>query len=320
MKTRRVHGRVLAAMIWATAVTVCPAQLQVTDVDGRIEVRDAGQLVFGWQHENLKEPKGGEKFTCSAFVHPLATPSGFVLTDVQPGDHLHHLGVWWPWKLVTVDGRKHVTWEMQKGEGRQVGAEATVTGKSLDEVVLDVKNQHQIKPKDGEYRTVVAEDTTLRFAKLGDDGYVLDITIGQRPVGEKPVEISKYRYSGFAWRGTPKWTKDTSRMRTSGGHDRDNANGQEAHWVMVDGATKNGKATMLMMSAAGKEDGTPERLRVWNSKMHHGMPFVNFNPVVKESILLTPERKEVSLRRYRIVVADREITPEQAEEMWKAWK
>ena len=76
------------------------------------------------------------------------------------------------------------------------------------------------------------------------------------------MEVTKYRYSGFSWRGTAAWNKDNSTMRTSAGHHRDNANHQEALWVSVDGKTPGGMATMLMMSAAAKNGGAAERLRV----------------------------------------------------------
>ena len=77
---------------------------------------------------------------------------------------------------------------------------------------------------------------------------------------------------------------------------------------------------MLMLSGAAKNGGAPERLRVWNSKMHHGAPFVNFNPVVKKSFVLKPENKEVSKRSYRLIIADRVIGPAEADKLWKAWK
>lgn len=322
MRTNTVKGlgQLMAAMVCCAAVTPVQAGFEVADKNGRIEIRDGGNVVFGWQHETLKEPKGGEKFACSAFVHPLCTPSGFDLTEVQPGDHLHHLGVWWPWKIISVKGEKHVTWEMQQGQGRQIAVGAKVKSQSADVVVLEAENRHEIKPKDGDYVPVVKELTTLRFARMGDHAYVLDITIRHSPIGSEAIEISKYRYSGFSWRGTPVWNKDNSVMRTSGGHDRQNANGQEANWVTVDGETKAGRATMLMMSAAPKNGGTSERLRVWNASAHNGAPFVNFNPVVKESIVMTPERKEVALRRYRLVMADHAIASAEAEKLWKAWK
>ena len=34
------------------------------------------------------------------YVHPLATPSGVVLTDLRPDDHPWHKGLWFAWKYV----------------------------------------------------------------------------------------------------------------------------------------------------------------------------------------------------------------------------
>ena len=84
---------------------------------------------------------------------------------------------------------------------------------------------------------------------------------------------------------------------------------------MVSGKTPTGKATMLIMSAAEE----PELLRVWGSKQHHGNPFVNFNPVVKESLVLKKENKAVSERYYRLIMVDRELKADEADEMWKTW-
>ena len=50
---------------------------------------DGKELVF-YQASPLANPKGGDAFKGSNFIHPLKTPSGFVVTDLQPLDHLHH--------------------------------------------------------------------------------------------------------------------------------------------------------------------------------------------------------------------------------------
>lgn len=65
----------------------------------------------------MENPTGGYGFKGSNFIHSLKTPSGFCVTDLQPDDHLHHFGLWWPWKLIKVDGRETIIWEFQKGEG-----------------------------------------------------------------------------------------------------------------------------------------------------------------------------------------------------------
>ena len=62
-------------------------------------------------------------------------------------------------------------------------------------------------------------------------------------------------------------------MTTSGEKERDDANGTTARWVVMSGATTNGRASVLIMSAAEKQSGTPEKLRVWDSKTHDGAPY-----------------------------------------------
>lgn len=303
-------------------VTVLPALagFEVTENHGRIEIRDNDKLVFGYQHQPLPKPKGGEIFAGSAFVHPLTTPSGFELTQIQPDDHLHHFGVWWPWKKIEVDGKSYITWEMQQHEGRHVAVSAKVSSQSADAIVIEAVNRSDIKPEGEDYQPVLNEQVTLRFSRMGKDAYLLDIDIVQQPLKEREVTIEKYRYSGFSWRGTAAWNNDNSTMRTSGGHHRDNANHQPANWVSVDGKTPAGMGTFLMMSAAPKTGGKAELLRVWGSNMEHGAPFANFNPVAKASIELKPSNSSVSRRSYRLVIADHAILPDEANKLWQEWQ
>lgn len=308
-------------LLWLTSLPLS-AGFEVKNDQGKIEILDNGKVVFGWQTTPIKNPRGGPEFGGSAFIHPLCTPSGFKLTDIQPSDHLHHFGVWWPWKYLSTDGQKFNTWELQKKEGHHAAVSATVTSKSADEVTLKLVNHCEVKSADTNYLPVVNEETTLRFARLDKDAYVLDLTIRQEPVKGKNVEVVKYRYSGFSWRGTPDLKKANSKMLTSGGHNRDNANGQTAKWAMVGGKVttheKPSDATILIMSAAPKNGGTPERLRVWNSKGVDAQ-FINFNPVVQSSQTMDAKHPGVSLRKYRLILADRAIPATQADQLWQAW-
>lgn len=138
---------------------------------------------------------GGDKFKGSNFIHPLKTPSGFTGTDFQPVDHLHHFGLWWPWKKIKVDGREIITWELQKGEGLNQGRKAvpTKTGIVAESDYLD-----RTAP-DGPLG-VLHETTQIgieNFKTTLADGYFLDFDIEHRCSTELPVEVSKYRYSDF---------------------------------------------------------------------------------------------------------------------------
>lgn len=313
-------GCVAGVVLLNAFAPVALAEFKVADRDGRIEVLDDGKLVFAWRHQALPQPKGGGIFAASAFIHPLCTPSGFGLTRIQPDDHLHHFGLWWPWKMLTLGGRNYNTWEIQQKQGRHVAVKAEVAAATADEVRLKLGNRFEISNDGAVYQPAIDESVDLRFARGGKDSYLLDIDISQQAVEGLAVEITSYRYSGFSWRGPQEWHAGNSTMLTSGGHHRDNANHQPAEWVSVTGKTRDGMATMLIMSAAGPTCGTAERLRVWGSSAEGGTPFANFNPVAKQPLPLTPEHKSVAQRRYRIVVADRAILPAESDKLWKEWQ
>jgi len=272
---------------------------------------------FVWQGTPLAKPVGGEKFAASAFIHPLKTPSGFLLTDAQPIDHLHHFGIWWPWKFIEIDGKRYNTWEIQMGEGAHVAISTKEVSNENGVVTWELHNQSIAKPKSGDPFVALHETTTISSRLDGKDR-IIDFEIRQKPA-DKPVTIVTYRYSGFTWRGPKTWNKDNSLMTTSAGKGRDDANGTQARWVLVSGAATDGQASMLLLSQASKLGGNEEQVRVWDKNSHNGAPFVNFNPVMTKSLVLDAKDSAVSHRKYRVIAADREITPEEAEALWKEW-
>ncbi len=274
---------------------------------------DGTELVF-YQASPLEEPKGGKAFKGSNFIHPLKTPSGFTVTDSQPGDHLHHFGLWWPWKFIEADGRKILCWELQKGDGIVEAREASAIPNGLltRSLYLDRKAPDGIVPR-------IEEITHLTTSSLIDQpapGYFLDLKIAHQASGDQPVTISQYRYSGLGFRGSAHWNKDTSTILTSEGNERDSANSTRARWVRVEGKTDSGgKAGVLLMGHPSNHD-HPEKIRTWN-KQHHGAIFVNFNPVMEKSLILKPG--EPLTRQYRIYIYDGTITQKEVETLWKQY-
>lgn len=285
---------------------------------GRVEALHGGTLLCAWQSEPLAAPKGGAKFAASAFFHPLRTPSGFEWTNLQPSDHLHHLGLWWPWKFIEVDGARYNCWEIQEGQGGHVARAVKQLEGGPGRLAWEFSNDVVVRKAGGEPQPVIRETATVGLALSGSDTLVLDIALRQKVTGS-PVTIINYHYSGFSWRGTSAWNKDNSKMTTSEGHNRDEANGKPARWVVVSGPTPTGTASVLMMSAASEVAGTPERLRVWDSKNFNGVPFVNFNPVVGKALPLDDDHPAVSNRKYRVIAADRLIDAAGAEAEWRKW-
>ena len=286
--------------------------------DGRVEARRGDTLMFAWQSSPLEKPAGGGKFAGSAFLHPLRTPSGFEWTAIQPADHLHHFGLWWPWKFIEVDGTRYNCWEIQEGQGAHVASSVKPLAGGPDTVEWEFGNDVVIRKPGGVPLTVIHELARVALTARAADANVIDIALHQQTAGS-PVTIINYRYSGFSWRGPTSWNKDNSIMTTSEGHGRDEANGKAARWVVVNGPTPNGSAAVLLMSAANELAGTPELLRVWDSKTGDGTPFVNFNPVLKKAMPLDDAHPAVANRKYRVVASTRPITAAAAETEWRKW-
>jgi len=309
LKTAAVLG------IFGLAMIIKPHISRAGDPN-KFEIRKGGKTLLVYRAKPLTNPKGGAKFRASNFIHPLKTPSGFDVTDTQPPDHLHHMGLWWPWKYIETDGRHVLCWELQKGDGiiRAQGAEPTPQGFTSKSIYVDRKAP-------GGPQTLLNETLKAEISDIFDSparGYNLDLEIIHETAGTKPITVSKYRYSGFAMRGTAKWNKDNSTVLTSEGKNYDASNFTRAKWVRIEGdAGGSRKAGVLMMSHPDNFN-FPELLRTWDSKTHNGAIFVNFNSVQDKPWEFKPAKKYI--RKYRLFVYDGTITADEAEQLWQKYK
>lgn len=297
------------------SVAILPMIGMAEGVSGNLILSQDDKELVSYRFQPLEHPEGGEKFAGSNFIHPLRTPSGFCITQLQPHDHLHHLGLWWPWKKIKIDGREIITWELQKGEGliQARKAERTETGFTAESDYIDRKAP-------GGAVIVLKEKATVNrvvFKTETAKGYYLDFNIVHRCATDQPVEVVKYRYSGFSIRASEHWNKNNSTILTSEGKDRYGANFTRATWVKAEGEVPNtGKAGFLMMGHPTNFS-HPELLRTWD-KQHNGAIFANFNPVQDISWYFEPGQSYA--RRYRIFVYDGELDKTQAERLWKEYE
>ena len=170
--------------------------------EGTLSVPVDGRDLVGYQAKPLSEPNGGEKFKGSNFVHPLKTPSGFTITAANPKNHHHHhFGLWWPWKYVVVEGgRKVLCWELQKGDGLIEAKEGKLTENGFTS-----RSVYTDRKAPGGPVTLIDETLNARVSDIVKEpatGYSLDLEIAHGLAGDKPLEVLKYRYSGFSIRCT----------------------------------------------------------------------------------------------------------------------
>ncbi|MHC4301340.1 MAG: DUF6807 family protein, partial [Planctomycetota bacterium] len=88
------------------------------DDEGVVQVQCSGRSVLQYNHVPVPPPGGADAlYTRSAFIHPLWSPTGDILTDVHPPDHIHHMGIWMPWTNTRFEGRKIDFWNLGGGKG-----------------------------------------------------------------------------------------------------------------------------------------------------------------------------------------------------------
>ena len=291
-----------------------PASLFTTEWNNRVTIPVGGKDLVAYQAAPMLEPRGGQAFQGSNFIHPLKTPAGFTVTDSQPGDHLHHFGLWWPWKYIEHEGRKILCWELQKGDGK-VEAKAhqrTDNGLITESVYIDRKAPGGPQVRIHENTEIRVSDTVSAPAT----GYHLDLIIQHEAAGEEPITVNKFRYSGLGYRGSAYWNIKNSTLLTSEGANRKNSNATTARWVRIEGSNgQGGRAGVLMMSHSDNHN-HPEKIRTWH-KHYNGAIFVNFNPVMDESWTFEPGK--TYSRNYRLFIYDGTLSVTEAEQLWQAY-
>jgi hypothetical protein len=180
--------RSLALALSAVAVSAEPQESAFTaeKVDGGVVVKGQGREVLRYVTQRPAGSKLSVESAC--YFHPLATPKGMVITDVAPGDHPHHRGIFlafvemhgkkdadfWGWgQHAPKDGRKIVNREVKdlaggsfRARNEWLAEETAVLTESLQATVSSRPSAHVV---DLVYSLVAEEETTL--SRWGFSGF-----------------------------------------------------------------------------------------------------------------------------------------------------
>jgi glucose/arabinose dehydrogenase len=294
-----------------------PKDAFVTEImNDQLVVRLGTAELFRYQVAPMSKPQGGEAFKGSNFFHPVRTPSGFAVTALQPADHLHHFGLWWPWKYIKSGDRKINCWELQNGEGLVVTREL-LRHRGGDHALFASRSVYVDRAAPEGAVELISETLDGEVTRPAwGTGYRLDLCIKHEAMGD-PIEVPAYRYSGFGYRGPIVWTKHNSTLLTSEEKKRDDSNGTSARWVRVEGEAGNGRKAGVLLMTHPENPRYPESLRTWGANQHDGMVFVNFNTVQTEPLVISKAAPVV--RRYSLYVYDGVLSPEECEQIAKSY-
>jgi len=290
--------------------------IQATTKDGALIIHTDNKNLLQYNFKTVYPPTGIDTaFKRSAFIHPLWTPTGKVLTRIQAPDHYHHYGIWNPWTHVLFEGDTVDFWNVKGRQGTvRFGKFVSVTE---GPVYAEYQALHEhVAFKKGKEKVALNELQTVRVYRPEDnaDNFIVDITIQLNCASASPFKILEYRYAGLGWRATEKWKKDNSEVLTSEGQTRKGADGTTARWAIIQGALDNEYGGAVMMSYPSNYN-HPEPLRIWPENSNGGEMFGMFAPTKTKDWLLVPGKTYVL--KYRFNVFNGHFTKEKAESGWQ---
>ncbi len=297
--------------------------ITVTRNEQSATIKNNGLPVLSYNHSEVSPPEGVDmKYRRAAFIHPLWSPGGEVLTRIQPPDHYHHYGIWNPWTRTTVDGREVDFWNLAKGEGTVKFAGYLEAVQGLVYAGFKVHHEHVFFTLHGREKVAINEVWDIRVWETAIEGItIVDITANLNTPVEKGITLDAYRYGGgIGFRATERWHRDNCTVLTSGGKTREEADGTSARWSIVEGESSvdQGRSGILFLSHPSNRM-HPEPMRVWpeDANSGRGDMFFQFCPIRHTGWPL--DYGQSYTLKYRMVIFDGTLGPEEAEKHWKSF-
>ena len=294
-----------------------PAVRAVTRLDAK---RDKTKVKLGrgaetwleYQAEPSDLPRDNVKpiFQRGAYLHPIRTLGGKVITDDYPPNHIHHHGIWWAWTKTEFDGRAPDFWNM--GEGKAKVDFVALQGSWGGPVHCGFVSKHQFTDlTGGSPATALNEMWDVRvYNNARNNIWVFDLTATQECATDKPLKLPEYHYGGLGFRGHWDWNGKTNVnfLTSEGITDRVKGHATRAKWCDISGL-REGKQAGIAILCHPENFRAPQHMR-----LHPSEPFFCYAPQQGGDMEIAPGKKYVS--RYRFVVHDGPPNKEVIDRLW----
>lgn len=254
--------------------------------------------------------KINREFGRSAYIHPVWTPNGAVVTDEFPPDHAHQSGIFLAYTKAVFEGRPTNFWEIkdEKGRVRFKSVDKTITGPVFGS--FRVEQEHVDLTVDG---GKVALHETWDVKAWQTDGprtgfWMFDVTSTLRAATSSPLQLPTYHYGGFALRGARSWTPDVTSFLTSEKHTRADGNHTRPKWSDLTGPG-NGNPAGITVLTHPTNFRFPEPVRI-----HPTMPYFVYTPCPLGDWSVEPGKPHMS--RYRCIIHDGAPNAERLHQLW----
>lgn len=278
----------------------------------------AGGWTYVWDHR--RKPH----------IHPLATPAGVVLTQVEPADHPWQRGVWFVVKFVDGDNFWEEYdpggWGLQRHDGppEQTGVLMDPSpGPGADDAGGAIVGELDwIRP---DRRTVaVRERRTLRHVPLGSDAYAVDWDVTLTSPTDTVLDRTPFTgtwggYSGLAIRGRSDW-HDT-RLLLDDGVERDRVAPLRSRWCDLSGTADGREVGVCVLDHPANPSHAVPFYATCRAGGGYGAGWANtvYPAFLWDGPLRLAAAEPLRLR-YRLAVHDGAWDAARAEQAWAAWR
>ena len=268
--------------------------------------------MIGYQAQGeLPRPDIKPIFRRGGYVHPVYTPSGRIVSDDYPADHIHHHGVWFAWTKTEFEGRHPDFWNMGDGTGTVEFVALDQTWSGPVDAGLRARNRY-VDLSSGTPKPVLNEvwEVTVYRGGTSQKPYTMfDLVSTQECATASPLILPEYHYGGVGFRGRHEWLgKDNASFLTSEGKDRANGHGTRGRWCHV-GGTVDGQPAGIGVLCHPANFRAPQPMRI-----HPTEPFFCYAPSQLGQWEIAPGQKYVS--RYRFIAADGPADKAELDRLW----
>lgn len=284
-------------------------------IDGRIEMWAVGRKIFEYQGKEtrLPRPEIDPIYRRGGYLHPVFSPSGRMVTDDYPTNHVHHHGIWFPWTKTVFDGRTPDFWNMGEGKGRVEFVEFGSTWSGSVQAGLAAR--HRFVDLTSGQPVIALQETwsVMAYAVPGADYNVFDLISTQTCASATALHLPKYHYGGLGVRGHGAWdgAAHCQFLTSNGETDRLKGNETRGQWCYLGGLVEGAQAGLAIL-------GHPENFRAPQPmRLHPSEPFFCFAPSQMGDWAIEPGKAYVS--RYRFLIFDGAVRRERLDALWKAY-
>lgn len=289
------------------------SRLSVDQVAGSLTIKSGDSQILRYNTQHVTPPKGIDpRYGRSAYIHPVWTPQGAVVTDDFPPDHAHQSGVFLAFTKAVFEGRQTNFWEIkdQKGFVRFKKLLGTESGPVF--AGFRVEQEHVDGTVPGG-KVALNETWAVRAWQTGGAKpgvWIFDVESTLTCATNSPLELPTYHYGGFAVRGARNWKPDVTSFLTADKHTRADGNHTRTRWTDMSGSVGKGAEAGFTIFTHPTNFRFPEPVRI-----HPTMPYFVYTPCPLGDWSIEPGKPHVS--RYRCVAHDGAADSQKLNQLWQ---